>query len=87
MSKELKKNEKAPQRIKVGGVIYEKLPEKIRVGGKIYVLAVKGKGLGTPGGKLVKPSVGAPQQSKSNAKQVPLPASSEDVAYLRGGKK
>lgn len=49
-------------------------------------LAVKGKGLGTPGSQQTQIQVGQRQTSKGNSKQVPLPASS-DVSYLRGGKK
>lgn len=83
-----KKNEAAPDKIKVGGVVYRKLPAKVSYMGETYVVAVKGKGLGAPTGKLPAPAVGARQVSKGNSKQVPLPASSEDTAYLRGkGKK
>jgi hypothetical protein len=77
------KKETAPEKIKVAGVIYRKLPQKVAYNGEVYVVAVKGKGLGAPGGKLAQPSVGARQVSKGNSKQVPLP-SSTDTAYLQG---
>lgn len=82
-----KKKETAPEKIRVAGIVYKKLPKKIRVRGEIYVLAVKGKGLGTPTGKLPQLAVAPRQTSKGNSKQVPLP-SSADTAYLKGkGKK
>ena len=55
----------------------------IKYKGKLYIESKLGKGLGTPGGQLAKPAVGARQQSKGNAKLVPLP-NSPTAKYLRG---
>lgn len=78
---------KAPAKIKVNGTVYEKVPMVIRVKGTLYKLAIKGKGLGTPGDQMPKVKVSPAQPSKGNSKPMPLP-SSTDTAYLRGkGKK
>lgn len=48
-------------------------------------LAVKGKGLGTPGNQQPQIPVGPRQVSKGNSKPVSMP-NSPDASYLRGKK-
>ena len=55
----------------------------IKYKGRIYFESKLGKGLGTPSGQLVKPTVAPTQQSKNNSKAMPLP-NSPQAKYLRG---
>jgi hypothetical protein len=55
----------------------------IKYKGNLYVESKLGKGLGTPGGQLTKPTVSAPQQSKGNSKAMPVP-NSPQAKYLKG---
>jgi hypothetical protein len=60
--KTVEKRAKAPNKIRVAGVVYEKLPDKIRVEGKVYELVKTAAK--QPKAKTVKKTVAAPAKKK-----------------------